>query len=299
MAQQTTCSTDGFYSKGNFGTLTFSGFRHTIHYNSTNNLPIIFLSMDTPSSSTSPPLQSMSLLSSTDHPPLAINSNLSSAQRKLLHLHYKLGHLNIPCVQQLAQIGVFGSHLKSVGNCDPPVFQACVHGKQHRRPIPYPSSHIDSSHLEPGDCVSGDQVESSTPGLIPVYRGSPSTSCYHLGTLLVDHASRYLYFTPHLSTGCQEALSAKHSFELHASQHNRYVKCYHTDNGIFSSKEFRAHCTQQKQHFRYCGVNAHHQNGIAERNIRSITERARTMLIHAMIKWPDIISENLWPFLSN
>jgi len=132
MAQQTTCSTDGFYSKGNLGTLTFSGFHRTIHYNSTNNLPIIFLSMDTPSASTSPPLQSMSLLSSTDHPPLAINSNLSSAQRKLLHLHYKLGHLNIPCVQQLAQIGVFGSHLKSVGNCDPPVCQACVHGKQHR-----------------------------------------------------------------------------------------------------------------------------------------------------------------------
>jgi hypothetical protein len=87
--------------------------------------------MDIPSSSTSPPLQSTSFLSSTDHSPLAINSNLSSTQRKLFHLHYKLGHLNIPCVQQLDRIGVFGSHLKSVGNCDPPVCQACVHGKQH------------------------------------------------------------------------------------------------------------------------------------------------------------------------
>jgi hypothetical protein len=85
--------------------------------------------------------------------------------------------------------------------------------------------------------------------------------------------------------------------ELHASQHNRYVKCYHTDNDIFSSKEFRAHCTQQKQRIHYYGVNAHHKNGIAERNIRSITERARTMLIHATIKWPDIISKNLWPFV--
>lgn len=43
-------------------------------------------------------------------------------------------------------------------------------------------------------------------------------------------------------------------------------------------------------------MNAHHQNGIAERHIRSITERARTMLIHAMIHWPDIVTENLWPY---
>jgi hypothetical protein len=45
-----------------------------------------------------------------------------------------------------------------------------------------------------------------------------------------------------------------------------------------------------------CGVNAHHQNGIAERHIRSITECARTMLIHTMLSWPDIITENLWPY---
>ncbi len=38
------------------------------------------------------------------------------------------------------------------------------------------------------------------------------------------------------------------------------------------------------------------QNGIAERNIRSVPERARTMLIHSMISWPDIITETLWPY---
>ncbi len=68
------------------------------------------------------------------------------------------------------------------------------------------------------------------------------------------------------------------------------------DNGIFASKDFRSSCLQQKQRMKFCGVNAHHQNGIAERHIRSITERARTMLIHAMISWPDIITEHLWPY---
>ena len=43
-------------------------------------------------------------------------------------------------------------------------------------------------------------------------------------------------------------------------------------------------------------MNAHHQNGIAEGHIHTITECARTMLIHAMLSWPDIIQEQLWPY---
>jgi len=46
----------------------------------------------------------------------------------------------------------------------------------------------------------------------------------------------------------------------------------------------------------FCGVNAHHQNGIAEWHIWSLTKRACSMFLPAMILWPDIISEQLWPF---
>jgi hypothetical protein len=189
IAQQTPSPTDGFHCQGNSGTLTFLGFHCTIHYNSTNNLLIIFLSTNLTSFTKPSTIQSTSLLSSTDLPPIAIDTNLTSAQQKLLNLHYKLGHLDIHRVQKLARDGIFGSHLKSVGNCDAPVCKACIHGKQHRHPIPNPSRHIDSHHLEPGDCVSGDQVESTTPAIIPVYCGSPSIHQYHAGTLLVDHAS--------------------------------------------------------------------------------------------------------------
>jgi hypothetical protein len=139
-------------------------------------------------------------------------------------------------------------------------------------------------------CVSGDQLESSTPGLIPIFQGPPTSQSYRAGTLFVDHASGYLFFTPHLSTDAQEAIAAKHCFELHAISFHRAIKCYHTDNGVFHSKAFRDSCSLHGQ-----GI-AHHQNGIAERYIRTITERARTRLIHAMVSWPDIVHENLWPF---
>jgi len=37
--------------------------------------------------------------------------------------------------------------------------------------------------------------------MIPTYKGTPSTSTFHAGALIVDHASQFLYFTTHLSTG--------------------------------------------------------------------------------------------------
>jgi hypothetical protein len=91
-------------------------------------------------------------------------------------------------------------------------------------------------------------------------------------------------------------LELKSRFELHAFHNNRSIKCYHTDNGIFASKDFHQSCIQQKQRIKFCGVNAHHENGIAERHIRTIIEHARTMLIRAMLSWPDIIQEQLWPY---
>jgi len=299
MAQQTSSSSDGFNSLGPFGVLTFSGFKRTIYYNHNNNLPILFLATDlsSPATSSSTPTgtDNVSLLSSMVTEP---SSNLSSAQRKLLHLHQRMGHLHMTKVQELARTVFFGRSLQNIGTCDIPLCKSCLHGKQHQSAITTTTASgvLDALHLTPGDCVSGDQVESSTPGLIPMYRGTPTTDRYQAGTLFVNHASHFLHFTPHISTGGKEAITAKHHFELLASTYNHPIKCYHTDNGIFASKEFRSSCIQQNQHIKFCGVNAHHQNGIAEHHIRTITERAQSMLIHAMISWPDIIQETLWPY---
>jgi len=141
-----------------------------------------------------------------------------------------------------------------------------------------------------------DQLESTHPGMVPTYKGIPSTSTFHEGTIFVNHASRFLHFTAHHSTGAIEAINAKNSFELLASTYHCSPKAYRTDNGVFATKLFKDACHLKWQKITYCGADAHHQNGIAERYIRTITESARTMLIHAMLSWPEIITENLWPF---
>jgi len=208
-----------------------------------------------------------------------------------------MGHMNMARIQSLAKQGFFGSAHVKLSTCDPPLCKACLNREQHKRPLSPSTFHpIDASHLLPGDCVSGDQLESTHPGMVPAYKGIPTKATYHTGTLLVDHASRYLHFTLHHSTGVTEAITAKNSLVLLASSFNRSIKQYHTDNYIFSSKPFKDSCLQQKQKPTFCGINAHHQNGIAGRYIRSITKSARTMLINAMLSWPGIIHENLWPF---
>ena len=74
------------------------------------------------------------------------------------------------------------------------------------------------------------------------------------------------------------------------------VQAYHADNGIFKAKKWVEECRQRKQDLTFAGVNAHHQNGIAERQIRELQETTRAMLIHATKRWPGVVTIHLWPY---
>lgn len=121
-----------------------------------------------------------------------------------------------------------GSSFTSLGHCDPPLFKVCLHGKQHRHPITTSTATgiMYVSHLQPGGCVSDDQLERSTPGLVPTFQGSPTTASYQADTLFVDYASRYLHFTPHYSTCAQEAVQAKQNYQLQATTFNCKIKSF-------------------------------------------------------------------------
>jgi hypothetical protein len=89
---------------------------------------------------------------------------------------------------------------------------------------------------------------------------------------------------------------AKEEFERYAASHGVTVRHYHADNGRFADNKFRQAVASRGQTLSFCGVNAHFQNGIAERRIRELQEHARTMLIHANKRWPSAITTNLWPY---
>ena len=74
------------------------------------------------------------------------------------------------------------------------------------------------------------------------------------------------------------------------------MKAYHADNDRFADNLFINDVNKQGQTMTYCGVGAHHQNGIAEKRIRNVTEQARKMLLHACSRWPSTVTTTLWPY---
>ena len=73
------------------------------------------------------------------------------------------------------------------------------------------------------------------------------------------------------------------------------VQPYQADNGIFAARAFINNIESGLQNIKFSSVGAHHQNGIAERAIQSILSKARTILMHAAIRWPSMVEMNLWP----
>ena len=122
------------------------------------------------------------------------------------------------------------------------------------------------------------------------------TRRHNSSTVWVDKSSKYLFVNHNEKNDTAHALSSKIEFEKFADRHHRRIRHIHSDNGIFTSKAFVSSCAHQHQKQTLCGVGAHHQNGMAERYIGVVTGKARTMLLHVMRHWPDIVTPEFWTY---
>jgi hypothetical protein len=68
-----------------------------------------------------------------------------------------------------------------------------------------------------------------------------------------------------------------------------------TDSGAFKANYFVKHINETHQLLKFFETNAHHQNGVVEISIHSISNMARYIIIHASIHWKDGIDASLWP----
>ena len=134
------------------------------------------------------------------------------------------------------------------------------------------------------------------PGFVAQLKGRLTKTRYRAATIFVDHASRfgYVHLQPDLTS--RSTVQAKQAFENYAAKSRIKIKHYHCDNGRFADNAFKDSAQSNNQTISYCGVNAHFQNGIAEKRIRDLQESARTMLIHAKMRWPEAVNVNLWPY---
>ena len=214
----------------------------------------------------------------------------------LLQWHYRLGHIPFDKIKRMSQAGELPAHLQ---RCRTPKCAACLYGKAAKRPWRTkspPNRRAPPAVNGPGDCVSIDQLESSTSGLIAQLRGFITKQRYTCATVFVDQYSRLSFVYCQKTTKGDETLEAKRAFEAYAKSHGVTVKHYHADNGRFAEALFINHCKQAQQTISFSGVNAHWQNGMAEKRIRDLQDQARTMLVHSQHRWKAAITAHLWPY---
>ena len=213
---------------------------------------------------------------------------------ELLRWHYKLGHAPFTRLQQMAKRGDLPKRLAAV---IPPFCAACKYGKQTKRPwrTKGPQGHIHTT-TTPGQVVSVDQLESSTPGFVAQLKGLLTTQRYNYATIFVDQYSKLSFVFLQKRITSAETVLAKQSFERFARDHGVKILHYHADNGRFADNGFIQACKDNNQGLTYGEVNAHFQNGVAEKWIRDLQEQARTMLLFAVHKWPKMLSMALWPY---
>ena len=108
-------------------------------------------------------------------------------------------------------------------------------------------------------------------------------TCIPVETIYVDHATNYMYVQNQVSLGADETIRGKHAFERDAYTHGIRIQSYRSDNGVYKSNEFQKDLSQRGQTHLTSGVGAHHQNGVAERAIRTVSESARTMCATCII----------------
>jgi hypothetical protein len=207
---------------------------------------------------------------------------LSTAQRELLLWHDKLSHAGLSTIHNLCRqkkspklkkteelVALLDKttlqcthHIPS-DVCDGLLCLACETAKATRRKPTIRSSKpiqhgaLRSADIQPGDCVSCDHYGSPAPGRVVSESGYSSTRHGYVGgTIFVDNASGWMFHKPQKSISASDTIRSKLLLDREAADVGRQIKKFHSDNGVFNSKEFRAHCKSLKQKLTFSGVGA-------------------------------------------
>ena len=267
----------------------------SVGYSNKSNLPIGY-AIST-SQDDAEPMVNLSLLDDE-------NQNLTAGQKLLLEYHYKFGHTNMPLVQHILRSeGFSAGKYGAASKCRVPKCSVCEYAKGHRRstrgaihtPTPTRDGTLKINDLRVGSTISVDHFESRLKGRTFDSFGKATSDKYIGGCIFVDHASGYVHVEFQLGFSAIETIRAKQNFEKFAFNHGVIPITYLTDSGAFKANKFVQHIRDHNQKIQFCGTNAHHQNGVAERAIRTISNMARAMLLHASAHWKHGIDPSMWP----
>jgi IS30 family transposase len=112
-----------------------------------------------------------------------------------------------------------------------------------------------------------DQLESSAAGFTSQLNGRLTRKRYKAATVFVDHFSRMNYVNLQEGPTSADTVEAKKAFESYPRNMGVRIQHYNADNGRFADNGFVNAVKKQRQIIYLCSVNAHFQNGVAEKRI--------------------------------
>jgi hypothetical protein len=215
----------------------------------------------------------------------------SQDSQEYMHWHYRLNHPTHTVMLKMAKQKMLPRRITKILtdmgklHIKAPMCNDCCGAKATRRPWRNKESKHKQSHIKrpthPGEVVSVDQLESSVPGFIGQMTGRLTKQRIMGSTIFVDHASDLSYVYHQTSMTSEETLKSKLAFEKFALSHGVHIKHYHADNGRLKDTLFTRDIEEKGQTISYCGVGAHHQNGIAEKRLGDLQRTATALLLHA------------------
>jgi hypothetical protein len=149
----------------------------------------------------------------------------------------------------------------------------------------------------PGNVIHLDQYMSGLPGRLPTTFGKEKPKKkFTGGTIFVYGNTGFVHHHHQVSLRVGETLQGKNRFEKGSGKFNVNINTFRADNAPFNAVEFKSDLDNKGQVITFSSVGAHHQNGAAKRAIKTITSWSRTMMLSAILHWPEQTTLDLWPF---
>ncbi|UYV67002.1 hypothetical protein LAZ67_4003628, partial [Cordylochernes scorpioides] len=194
------------------------------------------------------------------------SSQTHVAQLSLDIWHQRMGHVNPIKLTQMFENNVFGEDIKIREKPDSLLCEACIYGKQNRK--------VFHASTSPNSTYPGELIYSDVCG--PMSKRSPGGSLYFVS--FKDDFSRFrvAYFIRHKSDVLEKF---KEFVKRVRTETGNKIKRFRTDNGTeFLNKNFSDYLKSLGIVHELTAPYTPEQNGISERDNRTIVESARCLL---------------------
>jgi len=219
VAEVTQCEGDGFNSTHPTGIFTCCGHKITIPYHHSTGLTLL---QSAPGITTYHNF--LTQIHDTSKQTAAVTHiKKTPSQCIKLILHERCNHMNFQQLNQWIRHGHFPVDA-AIANSPDPLCSTCQYGKAKRKSHNTDKGSITASHTFPGAGISTDQMEAGYPGRMMTTKGLPSPLRYKNCNFWVDHHSRYIFPTFHVTKDALEMLKSKQLFKDFSRWYNVSIR---------------------------------------------------------------------------